>query len=33
MSNGFSYDKDIFANVPSFRKFQARLLELHTKEP
>ena len=33
MSNGFSYDKDIFANVPSFGKFQARLLELHTKEP
>ena len=32
MSNGFSYDKDIFANVPSFGKFQARLLELHTKE-
>jgi len=33
MSNGYSDDKDIFANVPSFGKFQARLLEAYTKEP
>ena len=33
MSNRFSDDKDVFANVPSFEIFQARLLEVHTKEP
>lgn len=33
MSNWFSDDKDVFANVPSFGKFQGRLLEVLTKKP